>query len=375
MNRKKAITNISLMIVIISMMAPIALPESFAQSEHEPVWQLLYLKEDSCQNHDNQVADAYADLTRKYFELYQLANIGGEANCISVTEYENYKETMEVDLLILVFDDLLGEKILQSNDLDGIYAHMGNERLTNHTIILCDCSSDKLSSESALTPWILSHELSHFVLSYNGYSKSNIQEIVHLIENEYSECVEVFHVDANCASVKITTRGDSTARDYIVMTPYKPAVGNGLINYISDDIGSPTIELQREVTNLWVTGSIDDYAFVATIKHLVDPPIEKNFDDVAIFLEMENGFIISELVKKTETDWQEYLNPLEEETLQPLLDYIAPPSESQTELDEQGQFPHWFKTRALLWAEQKISDDVFFNGIEHLVRSGTIQLS
>jgi len=109
MNRKKAITKVSLMVVTISMMAPIALSESFAQSEHEPVWQLLYLKEDSCQNHDNQVADAYADLTRKYFELYQLANIGGEANCISVTEYENYKETMEVDLLILVFDDLLGK--------------------------------------------------------------------------------------------------------------------------------------------------------------------------------------------------------------------------------------------------------------------------
>ena len=376
MNRKKAITNISLMIVIISMMAPIALPESFAQSEQQPVWQLLYLKEDSCQNNDDQVAYAYADLTTKYFELYQLSNFGKEAYCITVSEYANYKETMEVDLVILVFDDLLGEKILQSNDLDGIYSHMGNERLTNHTIILCDCSSDKLSSESALTAWILSHELSHFVLSYKGYSKSNIQEIIHSIENEYSECVEVFHVDANCASVKITTRGDSTARNSIVMTPYKPAVGNNLINYISDDIGSHTIELQREVTNLWVTEAIDDAAFVATIKHLVDPPLEKNFDQVATFLEMENGFVISELVKKTETDWQEYLNPLEkEETLKPLLDYLTPPIESQLELADQDQFPHWFKTRALLWAEQKISDDVFFNGIEHLVRSGTIQLS
>ena len=376
MNRKKGITNISLMIVIISMMAPIALPESFAQSEQQPVWQLLYLKEDFCQNKDNQVAYAYADLTTKYFELYQLSNFGKEAYCITVSEYANYKETMEVDLVILVFDDLLGEKILQSNDLDGIYAHMGNERLTNHTIILCDCSSDKLSSESALTAWILSHELSHFVLSYKGYSKSNIQEIIHSIENEYSECVEVFHVDANCASVKITTRGDSTTRNSIVMTPYKPAVGNNLINYISDDIGTQVIELQREVTNLWVTGAIDDAAFVATIKHLVDPPLEKNFDQVATFLEMENGFVISELVKKTETDWQEYLNPLEkEETLKPLLDYLTPPIESQLELADQDQFPHWFKTRALLWAEQKISDDVFFNGIEHLVRSGTIQLS
>jgi len=376
MNRKIAITKVSLMIVTISMLTPIGISESFAQSEQQPVWQLLYLKEDFCRNNDDQVANAYADLTTKYFELYQLSNFGKEAYCITVSEYANYKETMEVDLVILVFDDIMGEKILQSNDLDGIYAHMGNERLTNHTIILCDCSSDKLSSESALTPWILSHELSHFVLSYKGYSKSNIQEIIHSLENEYSECVRVFHVDANCDSVKITTRGDSTARDYIVMTPYKPAVGNSLINYISDDIGSPTIELQREVTNLWVTDSIDDAAFVATIKHLVDPPLEKNFDQVATFLEMENGFVISELVKKIETDWQEYLNPLEkEETLIPLLDFIVPPSESQTELDEQDQFPHWFKTRALLWAEQKISDDVFFNGIEHLVRSGTIQLS
>ncbi len=124
MNRKKAITNISLMIVIISMMAPIALSESFAQSEQQPVWQLLYLKEDLCRNNDDQVADGYADLTTKYFELYELSNLGKEAYCITVSEYANYKETMEVDLVILVFDDIMGEKILQSNDLDGIYAHM-----------------------------------------------------------------------------------------------------------------------------------------------------------------------------------------------------------------------------------------------------------
>jgi hypothetical protein len=36
--------------------------------------------------------------------------------------------------------------------------------------------------------------------------------------------------------------------------------------------------------------------------------------------------------------------------------------------------PNWFKTRALLWSEKRISDKVFFDGVEHLVRMGTLKL-
>jgi hypothetical protein len=86
--------------------------------------------------------------------------------------------------------------------------------------------------------------------------------------------------------------------------------------------------------------------------------------------------MIRELSKPTETDWKQYLNPIadKEKSFQSLLSYIPfnlkdPVSESNIE-----KMPNWFKTRALLWSEKRISDKVFFDGVEHLVRMGILKL-
>lgn len=366
-----------LVMVALILIMPLAITESYAEQKYEGVvWQLVYIKSNMCHPTDNVVAKMYADLTSSYFELYELQNKGIDSYCITDSEYENFKNSEDVNLLILMFDEETGNKFLQANDLDGVYVHVGTDRLQNHTLIVCDCSNGNVSFESALTPWILSHELSHFVLSYKGFSKSAIQESIHSMEKEYDSCIAQFNVNENCGGIKLNLRADNTVRNFVVMKPYEQAIGNSLIKFIPADIDNNFLDLQREVTNQWLLGSINDQAYMATVQKIVDPSVENYFELYNLDFEFPNGFVIFEEVKYNDIDWQEHLYPINsEENLKSVFERISYQiSEQNTNSDVEG-FPNWFKTRALLWTEKRISDNVFFDGIEHLVRSGTIKIS
>lgn len=367
--------NVFLLGIALILLVPLAVNESYAETDQDLIWQLVYLKSDTCNPTDIESAKMYADLTTTYLELYQLENIGSEPNCMTMSEYENFSND-EANLVILVYIEDIGKKFLQVNDLDGLYAHVGNDRLQNHTVIVCDCSNGKASFESALTPWILSHELSHFVLSYKGYAKSTIQDAIHSIEQKYDECVAEFTTNDVCDDTKLTIRTKNGVRNFVVMKPFELAIGNNMIKYVPDEINSGVLDLQREMTNLWLLGSIDDNAYISTIKHLVDPKVDNNVDSTNPVPQIQNGFIIYEHVKYKETNWYEHLNPTNSDnTLPALLGHIQFQQTDQVESTIQEDFPNWFKTRALLWSEERISDKVFFDGLEHLVRSGTIQIS
>jgi hypothetical protein len=252
--------NIFLLGFALILLVPLSVTESYAETEQDLVWKLVYLKSDTCNPTDIESAKMYADLTTTYLELYQLANIGSEPNCMTISEYENFSND-EANLVILVYIEDIGKKLLQVNDLDGLYAHVGNDRLQNHTVIVCDCSNGKVSFESALTPWILSHELSHFVLSYKGYAISTIQDAIHSIEQKYDECVAEFTTNDVCEDTKLTIRTKNGVRNFVVMKPYELAIGNSMIKYVPDEINSGVLDLQREMTNLWLLGSIDDNVY------------------------------------------------------------------------------------------------------------------
>lgn len=377
MRRDKILTKgIAFFAITVLMMGPTMLTSSYAaNTSSEVLWQLVYIKKDACKSPDLQVAQMYADLASKYFDLYQLSNSSIEPNCILASEFEAFQKAYGLALVIFVFDEEAGFDTLQANELDGVYAHFGNDRSSNHTVIVCDCSNSKTSYEAASTPWILSHELSHFVLSYKGYSKSAIQNVVHEVENKYQNCVEALTLSEECEDVRITVRTDSLARDFVLMTPYVPAVGNTLIKYISDDMNSEILEIQRDLTNMWIVGSIDNAAFMETLRHFVDPPIAQDDQTIRPYLQMSNGFVITEVVKNPSTDWQEWLNPAtQEEKLEPLMKYMPIQLMDTIEKLDKAELPNWFKARALLWTEKRISDQVFFDGLEHLVRIGTINL-
>ena len=123
-------------------------------------------------------------------------------NCISESQFKDFQKSENVTLLILIFDQDLGKSLLQPNNLDGIYIHSGNDRTNNHQLIMCDCSVFASSYETTLPSWVLSHELSHFVLSYKGFSKSDTKMKIHKIQDEYDNCVGANFDSAQCNEFK-----------------------------------------------------------------------------------------------------------------------------------------------------------------------------
>ena len=59
--------------------------------------------------------------------------------------------------------------------MGGLYSHTGSDRSFNHVIMICDCSTFYYSEPV----WILSHELSHFVMYYRNYEMSVIEDLIH----------------------------------------------------------------------------------------------------------------------------------------------------------------------------------------------------
>jgi hypothetical protein len=319
----------------------------------------------------------YSSITSKYFEMYQLENTKYESLCMTELEYSNYEINDEVDLLILIYDGNLGKKILHPNKVDGLYVHKGNDRSKNHLMIMCDCSNFESSYEQILPSWILSHELSHFVLSIKGYPQSVIQNAIHEIEGEYDNCIGTNFQGEYCQDYKTTIRPDNVSEDFPVMKPYEFAVGQKLIKYIPDDFSdSNIIDLQRSIAKMWISNEIDDSAYVNTLKNFVDTPIDYTETEHAPFMKIENGFVIAETSKPKDVKWDEYLNSesQNQDTVNLLLDYIPfSLDDDQMNLNVKDM-PNWFKTRALLWAEKRISDKVFFDGVEHLVRMGVVNI-
>lgn len=356
------------------LLTPSVLTKTFADGS-QVTWQLVYLQKQSCHNDDFNVANMYDDLASKYLGLYQLDNTSYQPTCLSLDEFETFEKQDDLNLFIIVLGGTLGQDLLQMNNLDGLYSHMGDDRLKNHTVIVCDCSTTNVSYESALTPWILSHELSHFVLSYKGFSKYVIQNSIHEIEDSYDQCVANYKVDFKCKESKVTIRGEINPRDFVVMPPYAPAVGNSLIKHVPETLDDKSLDLYRELTSMWMAESIDDSVYTTTLKHLIDPPVAETSEEFQSLFQIENGFLIPEFVKNDEVDWQEHLMPINsEQKLESLLNFISPLAHDDAPIPQNQEIPNWFKARALLWSEKRISDDVFFEGVEHLVRMGTISV-
>lgn len=371
--KEKIYVIFSIMITLSLILGP-TLTKSYAAENSSLEWQLLYIKKDICGSNDN-MDKVYASLTSKYFELYQLENHNSLVNCISESQFKDFQNSENVALLILVFDQDLGKSILQPNNLDGIYIHSGNDRTNNNQLIMCDCSVFASSYETTLPSWVLSHELSHFVLSYKGFSKSDIKIKIHEIQSEYDNCVGTNFDSAQCNEFKIIVRADFSTKNYVMMAPYGPAIGDNMINHEAI-ANSELINLQRDLTKMWITNAIDEKVYENTLKHLVNPETNSTSEEIKLSLEFPNGFMIRELSKPTDVDWKQYLNPTidKEKTFQSLLNYVPlnlkdPVVESNIE-----KMPNWFKTRALLWSEKRISDKVFFDGVEHLVRMGILKL-
>jgi len=154
--------------------------------------------------------------------MYGVDNLKHPYVCVSDSKYfEEYTRPDSLDLLILVYDRDLGERELHVNKMGGFYTHLGDDQLKNHVIVFCDCSNFYFSNPE----WILSHELSHFILYYKGYHLDTIEQFVHQYDERYDYCMNTIY-DSSCVNSRIKLKTDSTAYEWSLIPLYSPAVNN-----------------------------------------------------------------------------------------------------------------------------------------------------
>ncbi len=224
-------------------------------SPNELKWQMVFISSaPACSNYHYQMMETYYDVALQYLKLYELENISYDPFCITEKKYlSNYENQSDLDLLILVYDKDLGEKELHANQMGGVYTHSGTDRTQNHVIIICDCANFDYSSPV----WILSHELSHFVLYYNNFEMTVIEKLIHVNDVKYDQCLEE---SITCKSSSIKMMAGPGRYEYSVMPIYHPAVGVQNKNeVIIGETKSPSsLELSKIITQWWATGIISD---------------------------------------------------------------------------------------------------------------------
>ena len=334
--------------------------EALDDKSRKVTWQLIFISPYSgCTNYQYQMTNFYDEVTTKYFEVYKFPNVKYQPTCMPDAKYSKYQVPKDVDLLILVYDYEIGRKDLNKNDLGGVYVHTGDDRLKNHTIVLCDCSNFRFSDPV----WILSHELSHFILYYLGYDKTVVEDKVHAMDQKYDRCVEVQY-DKSCSNVKIHLKGDYYFSYVTVMAPYYPAIGKDLVLVKDEKVSvSPhVVDIEREVTKWWLDGKINDTEYAKVLGYSVDEQSgiikTENYssaDQAIVFPDGPEGKEINETYHDITKVWDKK----EVSTI-----FARVPDK----IIKDNSFPDWFKARAQWWIQGKIWNDTeFLSGAKYLL--------
>ena len=346
------------------------------EEETGPSWQLIYLQEGICRTGQFQTAENYSALVEEYFELYQFKSTKTDPTCLQTSEYLENNSSYDSDLVILIYSPEIGNRVLGTLGIDGAYIHQGTDRQKNHVVFVCDCSEYAIAYEKKLPSWVLSHELSHFILSFKQYTQSQVEQIVHNIDDRYDDCIRKNYSDVSCNQVRMLVSPNYATRDYIVMTPYPPAIGEKLTNYVTDKItnSSEFIQLNHEQIDSWIKGEISDKTMILKIKESFE--LNNNSIDSPHFSHsLTNGFIIAEKSNDKSIAWSDLMSKIESKDSKFNLFEYLPSSPSEVLIEDDKEVPNWFKNRARLWTQDRIGDNVFFSGIDQLFRTGVIGVS
>lgn len=357
-------------IAVLGLLVPLN-ANAIHQSE-EMTWQLIMISSyPACSNYHYQMTDKYHDLTLRYFEAYQFENTSYKPACMTEKKYSEYEIPEDVDLVILVYDKNKGRADLHSNSMGGFYSHLGDEWTHHHTIVFCDCSNFSYSAPT----WILTHELSHFVLYYLGYDRSIVEDLVHSMDAESDYCVEVAYVE----SCKQSRMQLETSHHRISVVPiYEPAIGKSPVPLVvvSEKISdSPyRMDMQIEVTKWWLDGKITDDDYANSLEILLEKMGRITKDTQQSFFSAESpNVVFTDPPKSDKLDFAEHSETLDLASLKsrdilkmhPFGDEYV---NSLTNTDS-DQLPQWFKTRALWWTTNRINDSEFLTGMEFMYNS------
>ena len=331
---KLKFTVIVLLITIIGIPTNLQNVNAIVNSD-ELVWQLVFIESHpGCSNYSYQMTNQYHNTAIGYFELYQIENYHYDPLCIPEKKYSTLYETPEdLDLLILVYDRNLGRAELFANGIGGLYHHEGKDLTKNHVIILCDCPNFKYSEPT----WILTHEMSHFILFYKGYDKEIVEDLIHEADSVYDTCIDSGQASLSekCVSVKIKMDINGYARN--VMQVFSPAIGQSPISDFFSTIESfldDNDDLRKKIINWWLDGQINNQSFQKIMELLYEEQrmIEEKEFTSQPFLGTKTFL---DTPKDQKKDWKNYNEELglTDEKLEDILKRV-PFIKSQTEIEE-----------------------------------------
>ena len=293
-----------------------SLPQVYAEefvstyAEDKVTWQLLYLSNDSgCKNAYYQRMNLYDEIAEKYMDMYGFHNTKYDnPQCMSVFLFnEKYDVPEDLELLIVVLDEDLGERELSRYNMGGLYHYDSasndaivkkNNALTEyrqHLIVICDCGSFKFSEPV----WLLSHEMSHFILNYLGYPKEIADEKIHYDDLKYDQCIDDLSgskYDSDCRdSIKTSIRAN--AYNYSVMKPFPDAVN---MKFYSPDIEQKEQEKRLEIIDKWwKEGRIDSKMYQQLKTEIMNSNKIEREDRAKMFKDPPRGELESSLYGKT----------------------------------------------------------------------------
>jgi len=344
----------------------IPLPQSFAYTQEEVTWQLVVISsEPVCSGYHYYMVEKYNEITREYLDLYKLFHGSYQPECFTEDDFiEEYTKPYDLDLLILVFDKEKGMADLHTYNTGGLYIHQGNDLSTNHNIIICDCPNFKYSDPV----WILSHELSHFVLNYLDFDLDEVEETIHGIDYKFDSCVEGEY-SSLCSTVK--TKIQTSRAFWTVMIPHEPAIGKDpptpLVQKVSLESPYQTAMI-IEITNWWLDGEISDENYIKSLKILSGKTENKKLIPDGVF---KNSALL--MLTEPPHDYQnktlstDNFNKITSNFLE--INLSITKSQTDFTASEEKIFLEGLQITANSWRENKINDNEFLSDIANVLDS------
>jgi len=327
-------------------------------------WQMVYISHNStCSNSDIQMTRTFSEVASNYLEQYQLENSQYDPLCINQFEYLDYIAPFDLDLIVLVYDNDIGRMELQSQHIGGFYYHVGKDNVQNHAIVICDCPTFNFSSPT----WIMTHELSHFVLTYLGYDMTVIEDLVHETDDAYDQCFRSHSTE--CGSLVMKIRADTSAYSYSVMPMYQPAIGGNPSNSIDEELPTQVVELSKVFTKWWAEGKITDADFFNALGFMATGN--------SLYNHMNPELLTADSAYDTELTLEGLLSTDSDDETPELLSRIPKSLLSSDEIiidaEKTLAMPGWFKTTAKWWTDGKISDEEFQKNVNFLRNEGLLR--
>ena len=328
-------------------------------------WQLVYLTDTQvCSNYDHQMTVKYDEITAKYLELYGFENTKYEPQCMNHFRYDAlYEMPQDLDLIVLVYSRNLGEVELNDQKMGGLFTHSGPDRSINNAIIICDCPNFYYSDPV----WILTHELSHFVLYFLEFDMHVIEDLVHKYDDKYDQCRIAY--DDSCEEILTKIRVDKMAYSFSVMPPYQQAMGISKLKNNDVNVSAPLLELSKVVTQWWTAGKITEGDYSNALGLLAVQ--NEQFQD------QDHNVLFKDGPIKKEVTWEDVLladgSPENKQAVMYKVREKLKLEDQEFQKTDFSGLPGWFKQNAQWWLDGQITNDDFVRSVRFLKDSGVIR--